>query len=189
MRFLHDYNLKDSRLKRAHLTLCLLGLLAVTLLAGCGGGGGGNGNPGGTTGTNTSGVGPVQPALSVTATTKTGLTATLSEASSTVGVGGSLVYTLTLTNNTTAAIPVHATSTPTKPAASVKVLGPTGAASFDPLPGEPPFVNGSLAAGQSISTTQTATGFATAGVYSATATFGDDTTAPTSVGPLTVTAQ
>ena len=49
--------------------------------------------------------------------------------------------------------------------------------------------NGSLAAGQSISTTQTANGFTTAGTYSATATFGDDVTANKSVGPLLVTAQ
>ena len=202
MRFLHDPN-HSRTLREARFGLCCAGLLTVSLLAGCGGGGGGsNGNSGGgttgttttgtsTTGTSTGGTGTGgQSQLTVTGLTATGLTASLTEASSTVSVGGNLVYTLTLTNPTTTAIPVHATGIPvTTPAAGLIVTGPSGAISFEPIPGAAPVYNGTLAAGQSISLTQTANGFTTAGTYSAVATFSDDTTAAKSVGPLTVTAQ
>ena len=208
MRFLHDPN-HNRTLREARFGLCCAGLLTVSLLAGCGGGGS-NGNSGGgtttgttgtsttgttgtggTTGTSTGGTGTGgQTQLTVTGTTATGLTASLTEASSTVGVGGNLVYTLTLTNPTTTAIPVHATAIPvTTPAAGLIVTGPSGMISFEPIPGAAPVYNGTLAAGQSISLTQTANGFTTAGTYSAVATFSDDTTAAKSVGPLTVTAQ
>ncbi len=162
---------------------CLLGLLTLPLLAGCGGGGGGGSTSSAPTPT------PAPTAQSVTATTATGLTATISEPSSTVAVGSAVTYTLTLTNNTANPVPVHATSTPSAPSANVTVTGPTGAITFQPLPGEPPLANGSLAAGQSISTTKTATGFTAAGTYSAVAAFSDDVTASKSVGPLLVTAQ
>ena len=195
MRFLHDHNLKDHW-KDARLGACLLGLLALPLLAGCGGGGGGgNGNSGGgtpgtTAGTGGTNNGPVQPTLTVSTTTATGLTASLTESSGTVAVGGSLTYTLTLTNNTAAAVAIHATgSPPTTPSAVLTVKNAAGAVTFQPVPGPPPIYNGSLAPGQSISTTQVATGFAAAGVYTATATFSDDTSAAVNVGPLTVTAQ
>ncbi len=198
MRFLQDHNYREAR-----FGVCLLGLLTLSLLAGCGGGGGGsNGNPttgapttgttntgsntvGTSTGTNTGGTTP----LSVSGVTATGLTATLTEASATVGVGGNLVYTLTLTNSTGAALPVRATGDNT-PSALLTVTNPAGSISFQPIPGSPPLVNGSLAPGQSFTKTVSATGFTSAGVYSASATFGDDPTgAVKSVGPLTVTVQ
>lgn len=192
MRFLHDYTLREAR-----FGACLLGLLTVSLLAGCGGGGS-NGNSGGgttTTGTATTGTGittgtgtgGTQP-LTVTGTSASGLTASLTEASATVSVGGTLVYTLTLTNNTAAAVPVQATSTPSQPSAVLTIIGPTGSTSFQQLPGAPPLANGSLAAGQSISLTETANGFTAAGTYSASAGF-SDTNPSTTVGPLKVTAQ
>ena len=207
MRFLQDHHNHRLMLREARFGVCLLSLLTLSLLAGCGGGGGGNGNSGGgttttgttstgtntgsntvgtSTGTNTGGTTP----LSISAVTATGLTATLTEASSTVSVNGTLVYTMTLTNTTTAAIPVNAINIPvTTPAAALTVIGPTGNVSFAPIPYAPNSNNGTLAPGQSISTTQTADGFTTAGTYSATATFGDDTTGPKSVGPLLVTAR
>ncbi len=187
MRFLHDHNLKET-LTKTRGGLCLLGLLTLPLLAGCGGGGGGsNGNSGGgTPGT----TGPVQPTLSASTTTATGLTASISEASRTVAVGGTVTYTLTLTNHTAAAIPIHATSaSPTAPSAVLVVKNAAGTVTFQPVPGAPPLYNGLLAAGQTLTTTQAATGFAAAGVYTATATFSDDTAGPVNVGPLTVTAQ
>ena len=183
---LHDSNTKT-------LSVCLLGLLILPLLAGCGGGGGSNGNPGGggttttgSTGTNTG----TQSNLTSSVTTSTGLTASITEASSTVSVGGTLVYTLTLMNNTASALQVPYTGTTLPiPSVAVKVLGPNGLASSQPLPGGPPLNSESLAPGQSISTTQTATGFTTAGTYTATATFSDGTAAPPTAGPVTVTAQ
>lgn len=180
MRFLHAHHKQEAR-----LGACLLGLLTLPLLAGCGGGGS-NGNSGGgtTTGTNSGGQTP----QSLSAATASGLTATISEPSNTVSVGSTVTYTLTLTNTTAKAISVHATSTPNAPSAEVSVTGPNGV-SYLPLPGEPPFANGSLAPGQSISTTKTANGFTAAGTYSATAVFGDDVVAAKSVGPLIVTAQ
>ena len=188
MLFMHDDTYKTPTLKTLRWgALSLLPLLSLALLAGCGGGGGGNGNPGPGTTTGT-GTGTQTP-LTVTKMTTTNLTASISEPSTTVSVGGTVTYTLTLTNNTASAIAVHATSTPTKPSAVVTVTGPTGAPTFQALPGEPPLINGSLAPGASISTTQTATGFTAAGTYSATAVFSDDTTLAAAVGPLTVTAQ
>ncbi len=199
MRFLHDHH------NQARFGTCLLGLLTLSLLAGCGGGGGGNGNSGGgsntntagtntagtsTAGTNSAGTNSGGQSLTVTANTATNLTASITEASSTVSVGGTLVYTLTLTNNTASAIPVNAISFPvTTPAASLKVIGPTGNVSFAPVPYPAPVYNSSLAPGQTISLTQTANGFTTAGTYSAVATFGDDVAGAKSVGPLLVTAQ
>ena len=192
MRLLHD-----PRLREARFGVCLLGLFGFALLAGCGGGGGGsNGNSGTTTtgtGTTTTGTGTntgTPPNLTSSVTTSTGLTASITEAGSTVSVNGTLVYTLTLTNNTPAAIltPYSGTTPPT-PSAVVKVIGPNGAVSFQPVPGGPPLDNELLEPGQSISATQTATGFTAAGAYTATATFSDGTSNPPVAGPVTVTAQ
>ena len=196
MRFLHDHHWKENW-KETRRSLCLLGLLTLPLLAGCGGGGGGgNGNSGGgttTTGTGGTGgtnTGPIQSPLTVSTITATGLTASLTESNSTVAVGGTLTYTLTLTNNTAAAISVHATGAlPTAPSAVITVRNAAGAVTFQPVPGAPPIYNGSLAPGQTLTTTQAASGFAAAGTYTATATFSDDTTAAATVGPLTVMAQ
>lgn len=179
MRFLHD-----SAWGTRHRGWCVLGLPALLLLAGCGGGGGGSSSP-----TPTPTPTPT-PAPSLTVTTATGLTASLAENSSTVAVGGSIVYMLKLTNSTSVAIPVHSTAVPpTAPAAGLIIRNAAGSITFAPVPGAPPVFNGSLAAGQSISSQVTATGFAAAGVYKATASFSDDTSAAATVGPLTVTAQ
>ncbi len=192
MRFMHDPRLREIR-----FGVCLLGLLALPLLAGCGGGGGGGSSsptpiPVPTPNPTPTPV-PTPPpttSLSTSVITKTGLTATLAENSSTVGVNGTVTYTLTLTNATPAAIPVYAISVPpTAPAAGLTVRNSANNITFQPLPGPPAFANGSLAPGQSLTTTVTANGFTAAGVYTATATFGDDVTAPAAVGPLTVTAQ
>ena len=197
MRFLQDPYHRRRVLKEA-CGFSLLGLLALPLLAGCGGGGGGsNGNPGSgaTTGTaaggsNTLGTNTgMQQPTSVSAPTATGLTATLTEASTTVSVGGTLVYTLTLTNNTPAAILVRSNGT-NMPSALLTVRNASGTPSFQPVPSGPPLASASLAPGQSISLTQTANGFTAAGTYSATAAFGDDTSGQVAnVGPLAVTAQ
>lgn len=214
MRSLHDPKSYHNH-REARFGVCLLGLLTLSLLAGCGGGGGGNGNSGGgttttgvigtggtstgsstsgsSTGTNTGGTNSV----SVSGTTATGLTATLTEASSTVSVNGTLVYTLTLTNNTTADIPIQTTADtqanppvlPTTPAAGLVIRNAGGTTTFEPIPGPAPVFTGTLKPGQSLTSTVTANGFTTAGTYSATATFSDDTTAAKSVGPLLVTAQ
>ena len=196
MRFLHNTSNKATY-KKIGGGVSLLALLAVPLVAGCGGGGGGNGNTGGgTTGTTNTGTtnsgtnSGTQNPLSVSGMTNSNLTATISEPSATVGVGGTVTYTLTLTNATGAAILIRSTGPSLVPSAVVNVTGPSGASSYQQLPGSPPLANGSLAPGQSISTTTTANGFTTAGTYSATATFGDDTSGiPKSVGPLTVTVQ
>ncbi len=189
MRFMHDPRLREIRFGAC--------LLVLPLLAGCGGGGGGGGssptpipvptlNP---TPTPTP-TPPPTTALSVSVITATGLTATLSEASSTVGVNGTLTYTETLTNSTAAAIPIRATTIPpTAPAAGLTVRNSANNITFQPLPGFPALSIGSLAPGQSLTSTVTANGFTAASVYTATATFGDDVTAPAAVGPLTVTAQ
>lgn len=192
MLFTHDDTHKTLRRKISRRgALGLLPLVSLALLAGCGGGGGGggNGNPGpGTTTTTGAGTGTQTP-LTVSVATSTGLTASITEASSTVSVGGTLVYTLTLTNNTPNAILApYAGSTPA-PSVGVKVIGPNGVVSFQPLPGGPPLSSISLAPGQAISTTQEASGFTTAGTYTATATFSDGTSAPPVAGPLTVTAR
>ena len=162
--------------------LCLLGSALIPLLAGCGGGGGGSDSGGGTT--------PPPPNTSITVTVPSnGLKATLSENSSTVAVGGSITYTLTLTNNTGSAVTINATSTaPTQPAASLIVKDAAGNLVYTPLPGVPALYTVTLPSGKSLTSTQSVSAFATRGVYSASATF-SDTNPATSVGPLTVTAQ
>ena len=185
---------QDPYFMKARVGLCLLGLLALPLLAGCGGGGGGSSSPTPVPTPNPTPVPvptpPQTTPLSKSIITPTGLTATLSEASSTVSVGGTLIYTETLTNSNAAAVPVNSNGLNT-PSAVLKIIGPSGAVSLQPIPGPPPIISGTLAPGQTLTMTVTAGGFTTAGTYSATATFSDDTTAATgvSVGPLTVTAQ
>ena len=172
-------SLRQTRLVRG-FQLCLFGAAAIPLLAGCGGGGGGGG--GGTT------TPPPNTSISVIAKPSS-LTATLSENTAAVAVGGTVTYTLTLTNTTGAAVTINAVSAaPTQPAAGLIVRDAAGNVVYSPLPGTPPFGTATLAPGQSLSGTQSVTTFAAAGVYSATATFAD-TSPATTVGPLTVTAQ
>ena len=185
---------QDPYLKKARAGACLLGLLTLCLLAGCGGGGGGGSSP-----TPVPTPNPPSPpvptpppttALSTSVITPTGLTATLAENSSTVSVGGTETYTLTLTNSTAAAIPVHSNGINT-PAAGLIVRNASGAVSYDPVPGPAPVLDGTLAPGQSLTTTVTVnSGFTAAGTYTATATFSDDVTPGYSAAvSLTVTAQ
>ena len=187
MRFLQDHNLRAVR-----VGVCLLGLLTLPLLAGCGGGGGGGGSSPTPIPTPTPipipTPTPTPSALTATATSASGLTASLTQASSTVAVNGSLLYTLTLTNSTANAIPVHSNGLNT-PAAGLVVRNSSGLIVYAPVPGPAPVLNATLAAGQSLTTTVTANGFTAAGTYNTTATFSDDETVATTVGPLTVTAQ
>ncbi len=182
---------------RHALRLCGLGTALLPLLAGCGGGGGGgNGNTGGgttgttgTTGNNNGG----NPTLSVSALTATkGLTATLSESQSTVGVGGTVTYTLTLTNPITGTTQTLNVPSVTAPSAVLIVSDSSGNKVYNPIPA-PPFIIVALAPGQSLTETVPVQVFAPAGTYSATATFSFPADSPpppvTSVGPLTVTAQ
>jgi hypothetical protein len=175
-------SLRQTRLGRG-FQLCLLGSAAISLLAGCGGGGGGGGGGGTTTP-------PANTSISVTTTgVPSGLTATLSENSSAIGVGGSITYTLTLTNNTAANVTVNAVSpTTTQPAAALIVRNAAGTLVYAPLPGFPALDSAILAPGKSLSSTQTVSAFGAAGAYAATATFAD-TSPATTVGPLVVTAQ
>jgi hypothetical protein len=170
-------SLRKTRLLRG-FGLCLLGSAAIPLLAGCGGGGGGTTTP------------PPNTSVSVTTTgNPSGLTATLSENSGTVAVGGSIIYTLTLTNNTNATVTINAVSpTTTQPAATFVVRDIAGNLVYTPLPGFPALDSATLAPGKSLSRTQSVSVFGAAGTYSATATFAD-TSPATAVGPLVVTAQ
>lgn len=171
----------------------LLGVLSLSLLAGCGGGGGGNGNgnsPSTTTGTTTTGSnnGPVT--NSVSATTANGLVATLSQPSRIVGIGGTVVYTLTISNPTGAAASIQSTtqSAPTAPAATLVVRDAAGNKVYEPIPGTPALFVTTLAPGQTLSTTVSVSTYGTRGAYTATANFAE-TIPATAVGPLTVTAQ
>ncbi len=178
---------------RVHtLRFCALGTLLLPLLAGCGGGGGGggNGNSGG------SGNNGGQQPLSITVDTPThGLTATLSEDRATVAVGGTVTYTLTLTNPPTGTSLVVATPSPTlpaEPAAQLNVTDSAGNKVYDPIP-PVPINSATLAPGQSLVETIPVQAFGGTGTYSATATFSfpldSPPPTPTTVGPLTVTAQ
>ncbi len=173
----------------------LLGLVSVALLAGCGGGGGnGNSSPtvvapittgvGGVTTGNGGTIGGTP--ASVSATEANGLTATLSENTTTVVVGGTVTYTLTLTNNTGAVVTVNAV-TSTQIFTALSIRNASGALVYIPVPGSPPLQTVLIAPGQTLTTTQAVSAFSSAGTYSATGVFDDST--PTSVGPLTVTAQ
>ena len=179
---------------RSYMAPAMLGVLSLSLLAGCGGGGGGNGNGGGTTtGTTTTGTtgtnsSPVSNSISVT--TASGLVATLSQPSGTVGVGGTVVYTLSIRNPTGGAIAIQSAtqSAPTAPAAALVVRDAAGNKVYDPLPGGPPVFTATLAPGQTLSTTVSVSAFSARGVYSASVNFGE-TNPATAVGPLTITAQ
>jgi len=154
---------------------------AALLLAGCGGGGGtSDGGSGG-------GPGPGSP-LSVSVLEANGLTATLAEDKSTVAVGGTVTYTVTLANKTAAPVSINISADAlTLPPASLTVRNSGGSPVYQPLPGSPPLSSLSLAPGQSLVSTQAVAAYSPAGTYSASATFFDS--AITTAGPLTVTAQ
>ncbi len=179
----------------SYIAPALLGVLSLSLLAGCGGGGGGNGNgnsPSTTTGTTTTGTSTtgVPSANSVSVTTASGLVATLSQPSGTVGIGGTVVYTLSIRNPTGGAIAIQSTSqsAPTAPAATLVVRDAASNKVYEPIPGTPALFVTTLAPGQTLSTTVSVSTFGSRGTYSATANFAE-TIPATFVGPLTVTAQ
>ena len=170
------------------------------ILAGCGGGGG-NGNidngttsteaSTGTTGSTTGSTGNGETGggvLSVSVMEANGLTATLAEDKNAASVGGTVTYTLTLSNKTAASVPVnYNASLPSQPSASLIVRDGSGNTVFQPVPGSPPLDTLALLPGQSLSKTLTVTAFAASGTYDATATFSDS--AITNVGPLAITVQ
>jgi len=182
------------------LWLCAAAL-CVPALTGCGG--------------SSSSSSPVTPTLtprSVSATLSNGLTATLTEDRSTVSVGGTVNYMVTLANNTPQPItyqPLYGgESAPPVPAALVvsnpsnQTVYPLGAIANLVYVGQPV----TLTAGQSITETQIvstdtnngltiAGGYSAAGQYSAEASFGFSSTAPNTAstantaGPLLVIAR
>jgi hypothetical protein len=117
-----------------------------------------------------------------------GLTASLSENTKSISVGGSVTYTLTLTNTTGAAVSIHySAATPTAPPAGVIVRDPSGNQIPGGVPGPPPLDTLSLGIGQSLTSTQVISGYTVKGTYNATATFTDGGTFVTlSVLPVTV---
>ena len=181
--------LHDIRRQRFCGALVVFG---ITLLAGCGGSGGGGGS-----------ATPTAPSLSASVPTPIGLTAQLAEDRATVPVGGTVAYTMTLTNNTGQAItylPVlFAGNTPTpQTGSSLQVLGPTGqtvfaaGSGFDASSAGPAVT---VAPGQSVSASVPGVNtFAAAGRYTATAVFvvkasSSSAAQATTVGPLAIAVQ
>ncbi len=164
-------------------------LLPLGVVIGCGGGGGG-GN--GSSDPNGGLVGPDPTSLSLSGTTPDGLTVTLAQSKSTIATGGSLVYTYTITNSTPSPISVQTsdqtgTSSPLVPA-SIGIVNSAGASVFT-LPAPAAAKTLTLQNGDSYSETLTVTNiFTRVDRYSATATF-QTGSAPTSLGPLIVTAR
>ena len=191
---------------RQTIILCLMAATGLSLLAGCGGGGGGNGNTGGggtpgTTGTGTAGTTGTGTAgttgtgtggggvTSVSITEPDGLTASLSENTNSISIGGSVLYTLTLTNTTAAAVSIHySAAVPTQPPAGFIVRDPSGNQVPGSVPGPPPLDTLSLAPGQTLTSTQTIAGYTVHGTYTTTATFSDGPAFAT-LPPLTVAVQ
>lgn len=182
------------------------GALFVPVLAGCGGS---------SSSRNTS-VPIVPQPRSVTAALANGLTGTLAEDRSAVAVGGTVTYTMTLTNPTSQPVTYLSSFGPgmnTPVGASLTVFGPSGQVVY-PLGAVslavgigPPVT---LAPGQSVTATETVSttrmaglavtqGYSAAGIYNASAAFGvtpgttsSDAHAPAvtaTAGPLPVTAQ
>lgn len=178
---------------------CLSLLLACAfLLAGCGGGSGGSSGPN-----------------SLSAATPSGLTASLAQDRSSVGTGGTVHYTLSLTNSTPAPITVQEFQGPydTKPrfpgyldinnSSGITLYTTTQPYYLSPnAPSiavvNPPAPTGhnvavTVAAGQTLSVSYDVSAFADSGRYSAIAVFApggieDLSAVRTSLGPLNVTA-
>ncbi len=187
---------------KTRVCLCAAALL-VPSLTGCGG---------------SSSSGPANTPItsnpvprSVSATISNGLTATLTEDRTTVSVGGTVTYTATLTNSTAQPItyqPVYGGGGLAPPVPAALVVSNPSHQTVYPLGPIPNFVSVgqpvTLVPGQSVTETQAvkteanngltiAGGYSTAGQYTANAFFGFDVgvspPAPTTVGPLPVTAQ
>lgn len=175
--------------------MCLGAALIAPGLVGCGGGGG------------MTPMAPISQPRSVSSMMANGLTATLAEDNSRIPVGGTVTYTLTLANNTPQPIsyqPVIGGATPPGFPASLIVTDAQGHPAFPPGAMTAVIFIGpatTLAPGQSVSGTLSVGSnkdlgqYATAGQYSAKATFtvqtgtgsASEVTAP--VGPLMVDAQ
>ena len=181
------------------MLLWTAGALASPWLTGCGGSS--------SSGTNA----PVLTPRSVSATLSDGLTATLTEDRSTVPVGGTVTYTVTLTNSTAQPVtyqPVYGPGSAPPVPASLTVTDPSANVVY-PVGPSPQLVyigpSITLTPGQSVSETQAvsttpvvgltiAEGYSRTGQHAATATLstipatsGNGQTNET-VGPLTVTA-
>lgn len=169
--------------------------LIAPALAGCGGD------------SRTTPMPPVSQPRSVSSTLGDGLTATLAEDKSQISVGGTVTYTLTLANTTALPItyqPVIGGATPPGFPASLIVTDAQGHPAF-PLGATTAVIfigpSTTLAPGQSVSGTLSVGSnkdlgqYATAGQYSAKATFtvqtgsGSASQVTTLVGPLTVDVQ
>ncbi len=181
--------------QKTALLAAISAVLAVPILAGCGGGG-------------DSSTAPTDPQPhSVSAALPDGLTATLAEDRSSVSVGGTVTYTMTLANATGQPItyrPVIGGAAPSGnvPAALV-VKDPSGRTAF-PVGVMPQFISvgpsTTLAPGQSVSGTLAVGGsdqgrYSAAGRYNASASFavqtGQDSSSQetATAGPLPVDAQ
>ncbi len=175
----------------------LLLLAGCGLLTGCGGGG---------SSSQTTTMPPVTtpPAQTpaVSAAAADGLTATLSENAATVAPGGTLTYTFTLKNGTSAPVPLMTSlsGTTNEPIAALTLTNAAGVTVYPtqhPLTG-PPTPPGTgqvtLLPGQAVSKSLSLAAFGATGAYQAVASF---TVAASSVAaaqtvtlpPLTVTAQ
>lgn len=181
--------------------LCAAALLALPAAAGCGG-------------SSSSSVGAPAPApRSVSATLSDGLTATLTEDRATVAVGGTVNYTVTLTNATVQPItfqPLLGPGTLSNAVpATLEVLDPAGNLAYPLGPAAQIVFLGqsvTIAPGQSVSATRAvdttqetastiAEGYNRPGQYTATAAIYPDSTASGSsqankpLGPIGVVAQ
>jgi hypothetical protein len=118
--------------------------------------------------------------LSVSSTNDAGLTMTLSENQSTVPVGGQVIYTMTITNNTPKAIAyapiINGSTVVSDVGGEIVVDDPNGKVVYPPQAAIPQFVaigtQITIAPGQSVSGSATVSGVFTApGRYAASATF------------------
>ncbi len=200
-----------SRTGRRYWTALPAGLLLCVSLAGCGGGGGGN-SPAATAPapapppTPTPAQAPAVTAVSAPALQN--FTVTLAEDNAAIPVGGTVNYTLTLTNtsSSTATVIDTVVNGQTVPQAELRVTNASGVTVYpvsrpgiahDNSPPPPPalYLPATLAPGQSLTTiTRAVSAFSSAGTYQATAMFtvassAADTPQTVTLTPLSVTVQ
>ncbi len=200
-----------SRMGRRHWGSLPWGLLICVSLAGCGGGGGGGSSVGAVPVLPLPPVAPAPPPPTVTTVSAPALqnfTVSMMEDRSTVSVGGTVNYTLTLTNTSSAAasVIVAIENSQTVPQTVLRVTNPLGATVYpvarpgvahDNGPPPPPLLDApvTLMPGQSLSSVHRAvSAFASAGTYLASATFtvasgSGDARQMVTVPVLSVTAQ
>lgn len=168
--------------------------LAVPFLAGCGGGGSSVTTP----------IIPIPTALTASAVASNGLTGTMSQSATTVPVGGSVQYTLTLTNTTSQPVVIRTFSVAGQapmiqvglevkdPMGSLIYPGPNVGGNGDEI-GPIKEVDATLQPGQAMSNTVQVSGFKAKGLYTASAGFvagaGSASGITAAAGPLTVLAQ